>query len=115
MYTAITAIDPIINPADSRYLPIALVYVAVGLAGLWFGTRLAVLLPALLLWLLAAATVFTQPTVGGLTLGVCFLMGAWFAGRSVVQRGVNRSRSNKQAEIQTKFWTSSRVLPLALL
>jgi len=101
LYTAITAIDPIINPADRRYLPLALVYIALGLAGLWFGTRLAVLLPALLLWLLAAATVFTQPTVGGLTLGVCFLIGAWFAGRSVVQRGVNRSRSTKQAEIQT--------------
>ena len=29
LYTAITAIDPIINPADRRYLPLALVYIAV--------------------------------------------------------------------------------------
>jgi hypothetical protein len=79
-------------------------YLVAGLAGLWFGRNLIVLIPAVLLWLLAAqASLFSsRPSFPwALVFGACAGVGVWVGIRSVIGRRADLLRSNQAADAAT--------------
>src|SRR2546430_6002394 len=122
--TALAALGGIVQAVgDPDAVPLtvlAALYLVAGLAGLWFGRNLIVLVPAVVLWFLAAqASLFSsRPNfLWALSFAACAAIGIWVGIWSVVGQRANLLRSNQAAEAATNhlgwnlFKLSSEVPP----
>ncbi|TMC54247.1 MAG: hypothetical protein E6J20_04020 [Chloroflexi bacterium] len=106
--TAFVALGGIVQAVgEPDAVPVILIgvfYVAAGLAGLWFGSNLFVVVPATLLWLLAGqASLFSsRPSYSwALAFGGCSAVGLWVGIRSVIRDRVNVRRSSRASDAAT--------------
>src|SRR5439155_12471746 len=107
-WTAVFALSSIVHAiGDPDQVPLiflAAFYLVAGLAGLWYGTNLVVLIPSAVLWLLIAlANLFlSQPSyLATLVFGACTAVGVWVGVRSVIGEGLDVVRSNQIAKAAT--------------
>jgi hypothetical protein len=104
-FVALGGIVQAVGKADA--VPVIFIgafYVAAGLAGLWFGSNLFVVVPATLLWLLAAqASLFSsRPNYSwALAFGGCSAVGLLVGIRSVMRDRANVRRSSRASDAAT--------------
>ena len=92
------------QPDSIALIALASVYLAVGLAGLWFTRNLYVVVPATLLWFLLAQVSFlsfSRSYFWALAFGAAGILGLWVAVRSVVGRRTAVRRAARAAEAAT--------------
>src|SRR5712691_37876 len=107
-WTAAFALVSIVQATgDPDQLPLTLLaalYLVAGLAGLWFGANLIVLIPSTVLWCMIAVAnlISSRPNYLGVAIfGGCAAAGIWVGVRSVVLKRLQALRSGRVAEATT--------------
>jgi DNA-binding SARP family transcriptional activator len=104
VFALISIVVAISQPAGPLQVFLGALYLAAGIAGLWFGRKLIVVIPSTLLWLVIAQVYVFSPKAGYLGLlifGACTAVGIWVAVQAVVRERSDLVRSIRIAEAAT--------------